>query len=422
MQAKEPERGEPLDSPGDRSRTAGRAAVVPYARRSVADPAEDPSGANGTARRVRADAGAPGARPAAASVLPAARDRHVPADGAVADAAPGAVRFVIAALASCFGVLGAVLALNVIADPFAITGTGVVPTAVESDRGIKLTLVERLDAPPDVLILGSSRARLAEPAFLRRLTGLRGFNAGVTGGTAADAWVFTRHAASEFPQTRRRFIWFVDVGIATNGVNPQLADDPRAARYLESGGQIGLKDVATYLSVDATRASIRVLRKCVLDECVPRIAYEADGSILRSQLRYLPERGRNLKAAAAALAASVRANPPKRVPVDRDRHQFFERTLAFMNSRGERPVIVFNPIYPTVLAALERHGFPGRATSLAYLRELRRRGFDFVLVNLQDIRTWGGRAEDFSNPTHVNRKNMERMLRYIVAHSEGALS
>ncbi len=91
-----------------------------------------------------------------------------------------------------------------------------------------------------------------------------------------------------------------------------------------------------------------------------------------------------------------------------------------MNERGERPVIVLNPVYPTVLAELKRYGFPLAAQSLAYLEQLQRR-LDFVLVNCQDIRTWGGTAEDFSNPTHVNERNMRRMLRYIVAHSDRAL-
>lgn len=336
--------------------------------------------------------------------------------------APTPRRFVVAALASCFGVLAAVLALNLLVDPFALTGTGVTPTAVENDRSIKLTLVEQLRSSPEILVLGSSRARQAEPSLLRELTGHDGFNAGVTGGTAADAWVFTRFGASSFPGARRHYLWFLDVGIAVRGVNPQLAADPRAARYLEGGGgRFGLADLGAYLGFDATRASIRVLRKCVIGSCAARVTYAADGSIPRSQLRYLPEQQRNLRARADALAAAVRANPHTDAPLDPGRYEYFERTLAFMNARGERPVLVLNPIYPTVLSELERQGFPGRAESMTYLRGLRRRGFDFVLVDCEDIRSWGGRPEDFSNPTHVNLDNMRRMLRYVVAHSDGAL-
>ena len=335
----------------------------------------------------------------------------------------GARRFVGATLASCFVLLAAVLALNIVVDPFAIAGTGVVPTAVENDRATKLTLIEKRRSPLEILVLGSSRARLAEPAYLEKLTGHTGFNAGVTGGTAADAWAFTRFAAARFPRVRRHYIWFVDVGIAGRGVNPQLAADSRAARYLDGGRtQFGLKDVAIYLSPAATRASIRVLRKCAIGTCVTRVTYLPDGSVARRAIRYLPEHAEDVKAAAAELAATVRVNPKADSSTDPARFTYFERTLAFMNSRGERPVIVLNPIYPSVLAEFERQGFPSLADSMAYLRELRGRGFDFVLVNCQDIRTWGGRAEDFVNPTHVNRQNMRRMLRYVVAQSDAALT
>jgi hypothetical protein len=91
-----------------------------------------------------------------------------------------------------------------------------------------------------------------------------------------------------------------------------------------------------------------------------------------------------------------------------------------MNERGSRPVIVLNPIHPAILDELERHGFPARTVARTYFRRLRAR-FDFVLVDCQDIRVWGGVARDFSNATHVNWRNMRRLLRYVVAHDEGAL-
>jgi hypothetical protein len=330
--------------------------------------------------------------------------------------------FVAALLGSCLAVLGIVFALNFLVDPFAIAGTNLAPSAVETDRSTKLTLLQRLQRAPEILVLGSSRSRQAEPGFLARLTGHTGFNAGVTGGTAADALVFTRFAAQLFPARGRRYIWFVDAGVATNGVNPQLESDPRASRYLIGEGGFGLADLGTYISPQASKASLRVIDKCVMHRCRTSIRYNPDGSLRQSSLRYLPERSRNVQATAAQLAARIRANPPAEPGrTDPKRYVFFERALAFMNARGERPVIVLNPVYPTVLAALEHYGYPQRATSLAYLQALHRR-FDFVLVDCQDIRDWGGSARDFSNPTHVNRVNMRRMLTYIAGHSDGALS
>jgi hypothetical protein len=335
-------------------------------------------------------------------------------------------RFASGYLVGCLGVLAAVLAFNVLIDPFALAGTRIVPTAVEQDRSLKLDLLRRLDYNPQILIMGSSRSRQAEPAFLQKLTGLTGFNAGVTGGTSADEYVFARFAADLFPRRRRRYLWFTDIGIAGGGVLPQLAQDPRARRYLVSGGPtFGLGDVKTYLSTDATKASWRVFTKCVIGPCHRYIRFRPDGSLTNQSLHYLPEHTRSLHAAVSKLIGAMRANrvtlaEARASIATPDRFFYFDRALAFMNKRGEVPVIVLNPIYPSVYAEARRQGFPWRRATLEKFAQLRKH-YRFVLVDCEDIREWGGTATDWSNPTHVNRSNMRRMLRYIVAHSDGEL-
>jgi len=348
--------------------------------------------------------------------------RHLAPDATREGAGDSYRGLVAAALVACFGLLGAVFTLNVLVDPLAIAGTGLVEPAVETDRAVKLDLIEDLPQSPEILILGSSRARQAEPSFVRRLTGHTGFNAAVTGGTAADAWVMTLFAADRFSGEPRRFIWFVDVGIATNGVNPELLDDPRASRYF-SGKSLDftLDDVATYISPQATRASWRVLRACVLDTCSNRVRYLPDGSIDQPSLRFLPEQSASLRRSVAQLVAGTRARPPRAGGrIDPLRYVYFERAITFMNERDARPVIVLNPVHPEVLAELSKHGYPGRKSALAYLERLQRR-LDFVFVDAQDITRWDGTAADWSNATHVNRRNMRRLLRYVVAESDGAL-
>jgi hypothetical protein len=264
------------------------------------------------------------------------------------------------------------------------------------DRTTKLTLIEKLARNPGILILGSSRARGAEPSFLQRITGHTGFNAAVTGGTAADAWVMARFAADRWPHRARRYLWFVDSGIATNGVNPDLAADPRARRYLGASAGVGTV---------ACRVSSR---------------YHADGSIAQNGSRSRAERARIVARTVARLVASIRAHPPQAEKVDPRRYTYFERTIAFMNRHGSRPVIVLNPIHPRVLAELQKYGFPKRKAAYAYLDGLQQR-LDFVVVDCEDIRAWGGSAAEFADATHVDRVNMRRMLRYIVAWSGGAL-
>ena len=351
--------------------------------------------------------------------------RHVPEAASEQAPASNQRRFVLGFVGSCLGVLAAILAFNVVIDPFALAGSGIVPTAVESDRSIKLDLLQHLNRGPEILVLGSSRSRQAEPMFLRRLTGHTGFNAGVTGGTSADEYVFVRYTADRFPHQRRRYIWFTDVGLAGGGVLPQLANDPRAHRYLTSGAGFGLGDVGTYLSTDATTASWRVFRKCVLASCRSLIRYHADGSLTNQSLRYLPEHAKSLQASVTKEIAGVRTHHQTLAQAgkglaDPSRFFYFERALAFMSKRGEEPVIVLNPVYPTVLAELNKYGYASRRATLEKVAALHER-FRFVFVDAQDIRTWGGNDYDWTNATHINRANMRRLLRYVVAHSDGAL-
>lgn len=273
------------------------------------------------------------------------------------------------------------------------------------DRSVKLDLISRLTVPPETVVLGSSRSRRAEPSRLQKLTGRTAFNAGVRGGTAADAWVLTRYLAACAPLAgKRRYIWFVDAGVATNGVPPELKADPRAVPYLEEG-----------LGGPAAGKP----------DCSPRAApdsiHRADGSYTAAYTRLLPEHARDLASEVRELVDSIRSQPVTQTgPPSAKRYVWFERTLAFMNAHGARPVIVFNPIHPAVLSALRARGFPTRRYSSAYLARLHHR-FDFVVVDAEDIRTWGGSASGFWDPTHINFANMRTLLRYIVDRAGGAL-
>lgn len=334
-------------------------------------------------------------------------------------------RFVGGFLGSFLAVLAAVLAFNVVIDPLALAGTGVVPTAIEPDRSIKLDLLQHLRRGPQILILGDSRGRQAEPSFVQRLTDHSAFNAAVTGGSAPEAYVFVRFAADRFPHQTRRYIWFTDNGLASGIVQPQLAQDPRARRYLSGVPRFGLGDVKTYLSTDATKDSWRVFEKCVLASCHSRIRYNADGSLAKQSLRYLPEDAKSLRRSVHTRIALVKAHPEKFAQARRDledsqRFAYMERMLAFMNRRGETPVIVLNPIYPSVYAVQRRMGFPELRATLWKIEQLKKR-FRFVVVNCEDMHVWHGTSKDWSNASHVNRRNMRRELRYIVAHSDGVL-
>jgi len=276
------------------------------------------------------------------------------------------------------------------------------PAAAPTDRSVKLDLIAKLAHGPDILILGDSRGRQAEPSLLRRLTGHTAFNAAVTGGSAPDAWVFTRYTADLFPHQRRRYVWFVSGGITSNIPDPRMEADPRGRRYLA--------EVTPLLSTETISPN----------PWQTDTAYNRDGSIARDLLPPTPAQAAKVRAQAAAIAARIAEHPPVAPPPDPARFQLFEHLIAYMNRLGATPVIVLNPVYPTILTELRKHGDPLATSSLDYLRSLQS-VHNLVIVDCEDSAAWGGKAADWSNPTHVDRANMRRMLRYVVTHSQGAL-
>jgi hypothetical protein len=265
------------------------------------------------------------------------------------------------------------------------------------DRLTKLNLLDRLQQAPGTLVLGSSRARVAMPATVERLTGRPAFNAGVHGGKASDEYVFTRLLAQRFPRAKVAYVIFIDVGIAVGGVDPELADEPLARPFL---GAAASSKIST---------------------CVPNGFYRPDGGLAYSPGLNAAQRAQRVAKGLAETLPSIPSQSGKVTPTSAARTVYFRRMLAFMNAQGATPVVVFNPIYPAVLAARRKYGFPQRHAAGVYLASLQRR-YRFVLVDCEDIRTWGGKPSDFWNIDHVDRAGMGRMLRYVVGHSRGVLT
>jgi hypothetical protein len=271
-----------------------------------------------------------------------------------------------------------------------------------TDRSVKLDLIAKLAHGPEILILGDSRGRQAEPSLLQRLTGHTGFNAAVAGGSAPDAWVFTRYTADLFPHQIRRYLWFVSAGITSDIPDPRMQADPRGRRYLA--------EVTPLLSTQTVTPN----------PWKTDTRYHRDGSIAGELAGPSAAQTRQVRQQAAEIAARIDQYPPAAPTPDPARFRLFEHLVAYMNDLGAQPVIVLNPVYPSILAALRRHGNPLATSSLDYLHALQSR-YDLVIVDCEDSHEWGGSDADWTNPTHIDRANMRRMLRYIVSHSDGAL-
>ena len=146
----------------------------------------------------------------------------------------------------------------------------------------------------------------------------------------------------------------------------------------------------------------------------------ADGGLAYPPALDKAQREQRVAKALVGAVAGIRADAKKPRHIDPSATTWFRKLLGFVNAQGASPVIVLNPIYPAVLAAREKYGFPELKAARTYLAWLRKR-YRFVLVNGENIHTWGGKASDFSNIDHIDRANMNRLLRYVVHHSDGVL-
>jgi hypothetical protein len=303
----------------------------------------------------------------------------------------------------------AVLGLALVLLLLAVTGTALAHPAVarplknpnppsctdHGDRFTKLTLLNQLPQAPHILVLGSSRARPAMPKTLQTLTGGSAFNAGVHQGNVSDEYVFARLLAQRFPAAKPGYLIFVDVGIANDGVNPEMADEPLAKPFLGSSA--------------SSKTST----------CVNNNNYTADGGLNYPE----PSKAQRAAKVAATLPgalAGLKADGKKTYHIIPSRTTYLQKLLALANNQGATPVIVLNPLYPKVLAARKKYGFPELKAANTYLTWLHTQ-YQFISLNGEDIKTWGGKASDFSNVNHIDRYNMDRLLAYVVAHSNGAL-
>src|SRR5258706_12054045 len=92
-----------------------------------------------------------------------------PAIAEIGDAR-GFFRYAVASFGALLVALAFVFTLNALVDPFSLVGTRLLPPALETDRSTKLDLIGKITTNPQIVLLGTSRSRQAEPGFIDKLT------------------------------------------------------------------------------------------------------------------------------------------------------------------------------------------------------------------------------------------------------------
>jgi hypothetical protein len=334
---------------------------------------------------------------------------------AVAD--PGAPRarwgrFVVGTLVAAAALVGVVAAFNLLTDPKGVFGTGIFPPRVNQDRSTKADLLTGLKAPPELLIYGSSRAWTLEAARVERATGLRTFNAAVTAGRPADAYVFTEVVHDTWPQAAPGFLWLLDVEAFLRGpLPPSLLAEGRFSRYLpwRARAAAQLDELGWLASWTGLQASYEVWKKHPTREKVraswlKRIA--ADGTV-----RTPPSS--EAKAGARAVGRwgeDAVAQYRSFVRLDPEAETYVEKTLSLFASWGGGGVVVLTPTQPEVLTAAQAAGWRRRHAEVLRLLEQLRQEYDFAVVDMTSVASFGGDPAGFFDATHMTTENQRRMV------------
>ena len=279
-------------------------------------------------------------------------------------------------------------------------------TAPLYDRTFKCDRLERLSEPPELVVLGGSRAQRFEPSQIERLTGLPAFNFALQNSRPEDAYAIARYLFWRAPDVKLRCLWAVQVTTLSDApLHPGLLAEERLTQFLPDD-----------LIAEQRAAGARVAAHEVQwsDEYSPR------GAVFRNGYDRIEARGIGFDAVMRTYLRRMLPRAAASLHEQRRSKLYFEKTLRLFNLHGVEPVLVIMPYHPEALAAFRAVGWQDKLDALhAYLRSLQGR-YAFRLLDYTEIASFGGSADGFYDGAHVKRENARRIVRQVIADLPGA--
>jgi hypothetical protein len=336
-------------------------------------------------------------------------------------------RFVAVALAVFAGALLLTGAANAVVDPLGSVGTGLVRPAVFSDHAERLRLIDDLKQPPQLVVLGSSRALKADPAYLQQLTGLRGFNAAAANGKTEDGFAYANLFHDRWPDARIRYLWILEAeSFRPLPPSPQLLAEPALARHFPASlrASTRLDDLQRLFEWRTTKSSVKSVWRALRG--APQrgaVQLAPDGFRAVDQHDRSEAAGVSFGARLAESVTTARTFVPamERSGLTADARGYFEHAVADMNRWGVEPVIVLGPVHPAYRTALGGPAYDRLNRVLtSYLESLHGR-LRFTVVDRRQLSSFGGTPDEFYDGIHLHVANMRKMLASAVQEAGPAL-
>jgi hypothetical protein len=310
------------------------------------------------------------------------------------------------ALLLTLGVAG----LNLLVDPFGTFGTQVFEPVVLGSRLPKLRLYQSQATPPEIVILGSSRAFTMDPAFARAKTSRVSFNAAVHAAVPGDYLDLARcfEAGGTFPR-----VLIVGLGVeqlvgADTTIEPSRPLDVCSAAQTE-GAARSLWHFGRLLTRDETAASLHSLTVELLGRPTPHYVFTADGVIRSSRHPPLAQAlEESLTKEWSPQKFQAEALEPKRV-------EQIRQLLELSQRHGTHVIVYLPPFHPRALALYRdaSNFFSLRADLVALLRSWSAR-YPLTFFDFSDATSFGGTPEMFMDASHpsdtADRLMLARML------------
>lgn len=337
------------------------------------------------------------------------------------------------------GVLMAMLAIgafNWVIDPTGVTGRATRWRIADNAevRSEKLDLYEAMvhgDAPPEIVLLGSSRVMKFDPRDVERLTGRPAFNASVSGGVPRDAWLFTRLIAEQQPGKGAfpHLVWGLDVdAFRDKQLRDGLATDPRMTRFIPRRERIAtaVAGAGTLTELQTLKASVRSIRS----GGAPK--RRGPASARRFSAQGFQEWSLPFPRTQSALERSVRTQIAQYAGFIFERDAYdgitqqplddFVDVIRIANDNGDTPTIFLTPYHPLGEQLLAQHEIAAREREVrSKLRELQRDGdVRFEVVDLTSLASFDGDPRQFYDGVHMTPRNTRRAL--AVLQEQGVLA